>query len=106
VQIKPINKRATTELSKPSTGTMLFGKIKLKQQARSQSGSVTLLIVELEGESQLVAVPVSGVEATFAEGTRCLVTGLVSTGTIAFATPGEGRMDATLLEVPSVMPIK
>jgi S1-C subfamily serine protease len=96
-QIKPINKLAVAELSKPATGTMLFGKIKVKQSARSESGSFTLLIVELEGESQLVAVPVSGVEATFAEGTRCLVTGLVSTGTIAFATPAEGRMDATLL---------
>jgi hypothetical protein len=105
-QIKPINSRAVAELSKPATGTMLFGKIKFKQKARSQAGAITLLIVEVEGESQLVAVPASGGEAALSDGTLCLVTGLVSTVTVPFASPSEGRMDATLLEVPSVLPIK
>lgn len=107
-QIQPINKLAVTELKKLAAGIMLFGKVLFKQTTRTSSGSVTLLAVEIElgGESQLVAMPVSGASAVLADGTQCLIMGLVSTGSIAFATPEMGRRDATLLEVPTVLPIK
>lgn len=104
--IEPINKLATAELSKPTTGTMLFGTIKAKQTSRSSSGPITLLVMTIEGSTEIIAVPVTGVEAAFKEGTSCLMLGIVSTNRIAYATPGEGRVEAYVLEAPIVLPVK
>ena len=100
--ITSINRLAAAELNKPGNGTLLFGKIKSKQSVQR----ITIIMVALEGSGEIVALPVAGVEAALKEGTHCLVMGIISTGTIPFATPEEGRQEARILEpTASVVPV-